>query len=355
MEAAQKERDEAIALAAESSTTEEEYQKAKADAEAAYEAKVAAAEANKKLHDDAILKGMLSNDPEIQSKIKDYQTLESDLQKLMEGAADLDWEEYAASDYNFEDWLASLGLEMDPADIEKALGLSDGQLQGFLENDAMQMSNTWGTELSSKASDALDTAYEDIVAGIADSETGTTIAAAVKEGWLDPAVDELGNVDYAKMITNALNVEDGLTDAGEDADDGLVTGLKNKQSAVYQAAYNVGLQVKQGVIDALDIHSPSKVLKELGMFAGEGFDLGLTESISTALDNMRNMVTGINMTPRMDLSTIQGQLNSINEAQNEGNIVLQLNGRELGRAAAPDMNTAVNGYTRRIAMGYGRG
>lgn len=353
--AAEEERDKAIELAWANSESEEEYQKAKAEAEAAYDAKVAEAEAQKKLHDNAILKGMLSNDPEIQSKIKDYQTLESDLQKLMEGAAELNWKDYAAGGFDFESWLESLGLEMDPAELEKALQLKPGQLQGFLENDAMQMSNTWGTELSSKASDALDTAYEDIVTGIADSETGTTIAAAVNEGWLEPAVDELGKYDYAGMIEDALDLEGGLEDTGENGGEALETGLSKKETAVYKAAWRLGMKIKAGVTDALEIGSPSKVMRELGDFAGQGLDIGLTESIGAAIDNMRNMVTGINMTPKMDLSTIQSQLNSINEAQNEGNIVLQLNGRELGRAAAPDMNTAVNGYTRQIAMGYGRG
>ena len=351
---AEEEREAALEEAAEAANGNvEKYEELAAKAEEEYQAKVAAAEANKKSHQDKILQGILSGDEDAQKALDAYEKTKETYDKILEGLG-TDFEpETRPTAWQLQDWFEGLGLDITPEEMAKALGLNN--TDELWDKFADEIEDPDSDVLEGKFSNVIETAFGEFEIDLSKTKAGETIAAAVNEGWLEPAVDELGKYDYAGMIEDALDLEGGLEDAGENGGEALETGLSKKETEVYKAAWRLGMKIKNGVTDALEIASPSKVMRELGDFAGQGLDIGLTESVGAAIDNMRNLVTGINMAPKMDLSTIQGQLNSINEAQNEGNIVLQLNGRELGRAAAPDMNTAVNGYTRRIAMGYGRG
>lgn len=189
------------------------------------------------------------------------------------------------------------------------------------------------------------------------AEIGTSIGEELGTAISDGLGQQSGAVSEAAgaVADEAKGAQSEFNSAGKFAGQGFALGLLSRRQLIIDTAKRIANDAAQAIKDALKIESPSRVMMSLGQYTGEGFDIGLQRSLSEAIANMNGLVTGANMTPRMDLSGITSQLSTINQAQGEGNVILQLNGRELGRAAAPDMNTAVNGYTRRIAMGYGRG
>ena len=90
------------------------------------------------------------------------------------------------------------------------------------------------------------------------------------------------------------NLPQKMWKAGTDAVQGMINGIKNKMSSLIQAGKNIGNSIVNTIKDVLGIHSPSRVLKELGGYTGEGFDIGLRDSFKkvrkTAL-NLKNILT----------------------------------------------------------------
>lgn len=103
------------------------------------------------------------------------------------------------------------------------------------------------------------------------------------------------------------------------------------------------------------------------MQSGRMFDLGVakgideeTSSVVRSAVRMADTVAGAaNLRPRMDLSGItkgmRGAISDIADIESARDIALYLNGREMARASTRDYDLALNGYARRLNLGYGRG
>lgn len=76
---------------------------------------------------------------------------------------------------------------------------------------------------------------------------------------------------------------------GKDMIMGLVNGIKNMIGAVGDAISDLADSITNGVKDALDIHSPSRVMKKLGEYTGQGFALGISNTISNVKSKAQNM------------------------------------------------------------------
>ena len=98
---------------------------------------------------------------------------------------------------------------------------------------------------------------------------------------------------------------------------------------------------------------------EIGRFTGEGFAIGLQDSLSTAIRAAQTVVGAANLSPKMDFSglstSMNGAINDLADLENSREWAFYLNGREMARASTRDYNTALNGYGKRISLGYGRG
>lgn len=94
----------------------------------------------------------------------------------------------------------------------------------------------------------------------------SNVVSAVKNGW-----------------NNAVNFLKGinLTSIGQHIIQGLINGIKSKIGAVVSAAKAIADRVKNTIKSAMDIHSPSRVTKELGEHTGQGFANGIKSKTST--------------------------------------------------------------------------
>lgn len=85
-----------------------------------------------------------------------------------------------------------------------------------------------------------------------------------------------------------------LLQIGKDIINGLINGIQSKVSGVINACKDIGNAITGKVKSILGIHSPSRVMMELGEFTGEGLVKGLgnqLKSVSSKSAEMANAVT----------------------------------------------------------------
>lgn len=94
----------------------------------------------------------------------------------------------------------------------------------------------------------------------------SNVVSAVKNGW-----------------NNAVNFLKGinLTSIGQHIIQGLINGIKSKVGEVVGVAKSIASKVTSTIKSAMDIHSPSRVTKELGEHTGQGFANGIKSKTST--------------------------------------------------------------------------
>ncbi|WP_284641185.1 phage tail tape measure protein [Paenibacillus silviterrae] len=96
-------------------------------------------------------------------------------------------------------------------------------------------------------------------------EKAFEVWGAIRDAW-GRAMDFLESIDLVQIGKDILN--------------GLIHGITSMGSAVWDAAKGIGKGIKDSITGFLDIHSPSRVMMEVGFWTGEGLIEGLagTES-----------------------------------------------------------------------------
>lgn len=90
------------------------------------------------------------------------------------------------------------------------------------------------------------------------------------------AVKDIGENIVNNIVTFFKGVD--LREIGKNIIQGLLDGISSMASAVMDKARSIADGVKNTISKALGIHSPSRVLMEIGAFTGEGFAMGITDA-----------------------------------------------------------------------------
>jgi len=86
----------------------------------------------------------------------------------------------------------------------------------------------------------------------------------------------------------------GFFATGVAAGQGFIDGLESKRSAIMALARKIADDVRRTIESALDIHSPSGVFRDIGMYTAEGLALGIEEGAAAYLpDAMEDMLSEI--------------------------------------------------------------
>ena len=105
-------------------------------------------------------------------------------------------------------------------------------------------------------------------------ETLVTEVELLNEALAESAASEEGNaLTTALASIENLSVDlESFKQIGDYVIDGLLLAFYNgdNTNTVYQAAYSLGLQIKNGLSDSLEVNSPSKAAEELGDSVAEG-------------------------------------------------------------------------------------
>ncbi len=106
------------------------------------------------------------------------------------------------------------------------------------------------------------------------------------------------SVDLNSFLQIGQYVVEGLTNAFYNGD---------SQNAVYTAAFALGLKIKQGLMDATDENSPSKVAEQIGLFVADGLVIGLKDG-SIEVKQAAAML-GLDLNRSLDKAVTQHEVN----------------------------------------------
>ena len=106
----------------------------------------------------------------------------------------------------------------------------------------------------------------------------STLSSAVSAG-MSNAVSHAHS--GANRVVSALNsAASGARAAGMNTGYGFGSGLAGTAGYIYSVANTIANNVAATIRRAMDIHSPSRVMKSLGGYTGEGFAIGMSDWIS---------------------------------------------------------------------------
>jgi hypothetical protein len=126
---------------------------------------------------------------------------------------------------------------------------------------------------------------------------------ALEDVLADMAADaQAAGEEIPKSLgTGMESSRDTVIEAGENYDAGLAQGVENGTGVVVGAVVKMAQAMIDAARETLNEHSPSKVMEGIGMFAGEGFAMGIRGSIDSVQGAMAAM-TGATMRPVMAMA-----------------------------------------------------
>ena len=128
------------------------------------------------------------------------------------------------------------------------------------------------------------------------SQFGGSISGGIssQSGSAHGAGSTLANSAYNGVSSVSLH------SAGSNAGAGFASGLAGMAGSIYATASSIASNVAATIRRALDIHSPSRVMKAIGNFTGQGFQIGLENTGSmiykTAKGIADQAINGMNAT-----------------------------------------------------------
>ncbi len=139
----------------------------------------------------------------------------------------------------------------------------------------------WMTGLPGRISTSVTTAWQKAVTAV--TEKMTEVYNTVRTKW-NEAVEFLKSIDLMEIGRNVI--------------DGFLSGISEKWENVKSTLSDMANSVKGFFENALDIHSPSRVMKAIGLFTGDGLIEGLEGSetaIQRAMTGIANIVSGTDL------------------------------------------------------------
>lgn len=143
-------------------------------------------------------------------------------------------------------------------------------------DDALKAADQVTKEKGKKTGKAIT---DEVGAGMLESDAPTKSAEKIATDVMDTFTKDLAS-DKAKEIGKAVA-------------DGLAEGLAEGESKVKEAANKLASGAYNSSKKELDINSPSKKFKYLGLMSGQGYAEGLEESMVDTSSIMNSMMSGI--------------------------------------------------------------
>ncbi|HDR7640729.1 phage tail protein [Bacillus wiedmannii] len=92
-------------------------------------------------------------------------------------------------------------------------------------------------------------------------------------------LESLGDIDLFEIGANVIQ--------------GLINGIGSMASAAWEAAKSVASSVKNAVTDFLGIHSPSRVMRDMGVYVGQGLVKGINSMENPVFKAAREMAVAV--------------------------------------------------------------
>ena len=222
--------------------------------------------------------------------------------------------------------------------------------------DAAQLSRALGSvPLSVPIRAQLD---EDGSAYDAGVEVGTAFSQGIQD--TESAASTAGS-HVASAGANGMKKRSSFYSVGQAMGNGFNSGLASKRGAIIATATSIAQAAAAAMQAALQINSPSKVTMRIGRSVGEGFEMGMAESLHTAIRSAQTIVGDMNLTPREGYSEILDAIgtntDTVSDAaalQSTRPLNVYFSGRRVSAALASETQKAKNNTERRLKMGIGK-
>ncbi|MFT2719744.1 phage tail tape measure protein [Deinococcus sp. A31D244] len=138
-----------------------------------------------------------------------------------------------------------------------------------------------------------------------DSASGINTPGGFASGVHQGVLSALGNLGpfgqlaeqlagiYQQYRAAQADMKGAGADVGRAAGDGVTEGIKSRQDEVKKAGEATGDAVEKGLKDALDIRSPSRVLRQVGIWSADGLIDGLKARYAEALQAGRTLANQV--------------------------------------------------------------
>lgn len=180
------------------------------------------------------------------------------------------------------------------------------------------------------------------------------------KSYYQPYIKQLDK-DYNSAVTAELSkLKKQMNTIAQDATKGFVKGLtsKSNKKALNKAAKDLANILTKAVKGKLKIHSPSRVMKALGVFVVKGFVNGISSMANTLYKTMDSIITIPNFNNLAIAGDVGGSLNSDYDyyTQAEYTIIVpvDLDGKEVARVTAPYTEAELNKRQTRQNRKLGR-
>lgn len=109
-----------------------------------------------------------------------------------------------------------------------------------------------------------------------------------------------------KILDKFSEIVNPLKQIGIDAMSGLYNGLSSMEESIYSKAGDIANNVANTIKTALDIHSPSRVMFELGDYTMQGFQDGLENLYKPILSSVKTFGRDLQLAPAPNLTDMYG-------------------------------------------------
>jgi tape measure domain-containing protein len=180
------------------------------------------------------------------------------------------------------------------------------------------------------------------------------------KSYYQPYIKQLDK-DYNSAVTAELSkLKKQMNTIAQDATKGFIKGLtsKSNKKALNKAAKDLANILTKAVKGKLKIHSPSRVMKSLGVYVVKGFVNGISSMANTLDKMMDSIITIPNFNNLAIAGDVGGSLNSDYDyyTQAEYTIIVpvDLDGKEVARVTAPYTEAELNKRQTRQNRKLGR-
>ena len=135
---------------------------------------------------------------------------------------------------------------------------------------------------------ALVTSFGSTISSIF-SNTWTSVKNAVSNG-INTVVDTIRGLP-GRALSALGNIGSYLWNAGGDLIQGFIDGIKHMGGMLWDAVTGIVKNAINGLKSFLGIQSPSRLMRQFGIFTGQGFIQGLDLMRDDAADAMKDLVT----------------------------------------------------------------
>ena len=143
-----------------------------------------------------------------------------------------------------------------------------------------------GTDLTAGVGEGMqDTSSLSVAAALAAAAANGALSAAF--GGVDASGAGRALMDSAASGLNGVEADFG--DAGDNAGGAFVRELRSHISDAARAATAIGSAAYNALKRSLEIRSPSRKMRKLGAYTGEGYALGISDEIAASEASIRRL------------------------------------------------------------------